>query len=188
MAASNSMASNPMLPLPTTSMPPPSAYGQSPLRRPSFDTRPKPTFAMPTPRPAQPAAPLPNQPSLQRPMTPDTEKSLTLPPLRLFGASGQKLDPLVPRYNMPAPTATKRSFSPGSYNQNTSLKDGARPGLPPARCPPPPPPSGNDIIEPDVGGDDDDDEEAELFADALIYTRADGTKSYRYRPGASYFR
>ncbi|KIW79717.1 hypothetical protein Z517_06331 [Fonsecaea pedrosoi CBS 271.37] len=122
-------------------------------------------------------------------MTPDTERSLTLPPLRFPGASTSKPDSPGLRYNMPAPTAMKRTFSPGSSIQETSLKDGARPGMPPAHCPPPPPPSGSDIIEPDVSGDgDDDDEEAELFADALIYTRADGTKSYRYRPGTSYFR
>ncbi|OAG42818.1 hypothetical protein AYO21_03101 [Fonsecaea monophora] len=178
-----------VLPSPTTSMPPPPVYNPAPARRPSFDNRPKPMLTMPIPRPSQPSSALPNQSSVPRPMTPDTERSLTLPPLRFPGASTSKPDSPGLRYNMPAPTAMKRTFSPGSSIQETSLKDGARPGMPPAHCPPPPPPSGSDIIEPDVSGDgDDDDEEAELFADALIYTRADGTKSYRYRPGTSYFR
>ncbi|KIX94127.1 uncharacterized protein Z520_10153 [Fonsecaea multimorphosa CBS 102226] len=178
-----------VLPPPTTSMPPPPPYNPSAARRPSFDNRPKPSFTMPTPVVTQPSTAPPNQSSVPRPMTPDTERSLTLPPLRFPGASAPKPDSQALRYNVPAPSATKRSFSPGSYSQDTSLKDGARPGMPPAHYPPPPPPSGNDIIEPDVGGEDgDDDEDAELFADALIYTRADGTKSYRYRPAAGYFR
>ncbi|OQV09321.1 hypothetical protein CLAIMM_13454 isoform 1 [Cladophialophora immunda] len=177
-----------VLPPPTTSMPPPPAFNPSPARRPSFDNRPKPSFTMPTPRLTHPPPALPSQSSAPRPMTPDTERSLTLPPLRFPGAGLPKPDSSAPRYNVPTPTATKRSFSPGSYHQDTSLKDGARPGVPPAHCPPPSPLGGNEIIEPDVGGDDDDDDEAYLFADALIYTRADGTKSYRYRPGASYFR
>ncbi|OAP65721.1 hypothetical protein AYL99_01693 [Fonsecaea erecta] len=187
-ANSTTGARSAALPVPTTSMPPPPTYNPSAARRPSFETRPQPSFTMPTPRPTQPVAAPVNQSSAPRPMTPDTESSLTLPPLRFPSASVPKPDSLGPRYNVPTLAATKRSFSPGSYSQDASLKDGARPGLPSKLCPPPPPPSGTDIIEPDVGGDDDDDEDAELFADALIYTRADGTKSYRYRPSANYFR
>lgn len=173
---------------PTSSMPPPPpSYQQPPpppLPRLSIDSLARPAPFLPAPRAYQPTTPTngpSSAPPLMRPITPDPEirPTYTLPPLSsLSNGIRDKYDPLTRRYNLGDSSATKRSYSPHSYEQEASLKAGARPDLPSPMVGPhsTPVPGGNDYIEPDMHHS----QPLPVFeprTDSLSYARADGSQT-----------
>jgi hypothetical protein len=165
---------SPLLPTPSTSMPPPSAYGPyASSSRAPFDQLPRPGLPAMGSRSGQPT-----QSSLRGLINHDIEPRFTLPPLiQTHSSSEAKHSPLTPRYNMPAPASVKRPFSSSDHGYQPPLKSGARPDPFSSPYSAPPPPGAHDIIEPDVGDaeDDDDEETRRLLTGDLVYTSADGT-------------
>ncbi|EXJ60720.1 hypothetical protein A1O7_04873 [Cladophialophora yegresii CBS 114405] len=177
---------SPLLPTPSTSMPPPSAYGQFATPRPSFDQIPRPGLPPMSSRPGQQS-----QSIVPGVMTRDSESKFTLPPLlQPPNSSDLKHGPLAPRYNMPAPASMKRPFRSSDYGYQPPLKSGARPDTFSSAYPAPAAPGALDIIEPDVGGgeDDDDEETQRLLKGDLVYTAADGTSKRVIERDGNFYR
>lgn len=166
---------SPTLPSSTSMLPPPSAYTLPPVSQPSSDSFVGPPRYMPAPKPFQPTLSGNHLPSPMRSITPDIETN-TLPRIRAT------FDPTARQWNLPDPTATKRSSGPHTYNQNTALKAGARPTTLPHISHSSPAPTGNDYIEPDTGNDHDNDEADDdpLLSETLIYSRADGSTNRKF--------
>lgn len=174
LSASSLPLTSPVLPTPTSSMPPPPVYGPQSAHRPSFESLPRPALPATASHAVQSFNPFPSHSTFPSVTNQDNEPTFTLPPLQTSHSSEPKQSPFAQRYNVPTVSAVKRSFSPNNYGQQTSLKSGARPdALPPYTTPLAP--GANDAIEPDTGDEDDDDEGAQLVTGPMVYTRSDGT-------------
>lgn len=145
--------------------------------------------------PPQPPAPAPPYP---RTATPESS-SLKLPSIHAFLNAAPAQSPRPSQYNLPAPTSQKRSYSPRTFSQDLSLKDGARPDTLPApaagpqptahmaRAPPAtshwvmndyaPIAKAGPIIEADTEGTSEDSDDDSILNGPFTYRRADGTRS-----------
>ena len=176
MSASSQAMTSPLLPTPTSSMPPPSAYSQFAMPRPSFDNLPRPGSSTTNYRYGPPPA-TPDQSTFSRTITPEIEpNSYVLPPLQSSGTGG--IVPGPSGYDLPAPVARKRS--PSDYDQQTSTKRG--PGAQTQyECPALP--GEYDIIEAD---DESVDEHEPPLAGPLAYSRAHGGTEIKPYRGSSF--
>ncbi|KAJ9617208.1 hypothetical protein H2200_000929 [Cladophialophora chaetospira] len=176
MSASSLPMASPVLPTPTSSMPPPPPYLHHTLHR---DNVPRPALPATASQFGQPPMSLPSPSTLQGVTSPGGRGSPynnILPPIQTTINGDMRSGPSTPRYKTPPSTATKRSFSSTAYSQQMALKSGLRPDSFPA-YPPAPPPGANDIIEADPDCCEDDDEETQrLIHGDLAFLTADGNR------------
>ena len=169
---------SPVLPTPTSSMPPPTAFGQYPLHRSSYDNLPRPAPSAMASLSGQPTA-LPSPSTLRGVSASDAVDwyhRSRLPPLVEPPQVSERKPGTF--YDPPAPTATKRPFSPIIRSHHKALKWGARddssytqPYMAPAL-------GGNDFIEADPNPDEDEEETDRLVRQSMSYAKSDGSKIY----------
>ncbi|KAL2439750.1 Developmental and secondary metabolism regulator veA [Exophiala dermatitidis] len=177
----NSLPSLPPSLPPTNAMPPPPTHSHPSSLRQMLNPPAAAEPSMPPPKAYQPFTPTSAQPSPMRPITPDNEDSLaslTLPPILNTSLFNQT----TRQYDLPDPTASKRSYSSHTTESEFSLKLGARPDIIPAsQYPRTPAPGANDYIEPDnsVRAAREAQQAArdrELFGEPLVYSRSNGNQ------------
>ena len=161
---------------PTSSMPPPSAYGQSSMPRNFFDiARPAPfPPSFPTGQPPMLVSGFSNPlPSMMLPNPEPIPYGAILPPLQTNNLVETKRTSYVPRYDLPASAPTKRSFNNNDYAEQAPLKSGDRPDT--VAFSAPELPTGEQEIEADDENSTSDDYDLQAMMNGpLSYRRANG--------------